>query len=155
MAVVYLGLGSNLGDGKKNFATAVDRLKERAGTILAFSGLYETAPWGFESDNNFLNAAISMDTALNAFDLLDITQQIEREMGRVRKTDRGYHDRIIDIDILLYEDLILNTPSLTLPHPLLHKRSFALAPLSEFAGAFIHPVLKKSISDLYHYLSLV
>jgi 2-amino-4-hydroxy-6-hydroxymethyldihydropteridine diphosphokinase len=155
MAIVYLGLGSNLGDGKKNIATAMDWLKERAGTILASSRLYETTPWGFESDNNFLNAAISMDTALNAFELLDITQQIEKEMGRVRKTDRIYHDRIIDIDILLYEDLILNTPSLTLPHPLLHERNFALAPLAEIAGAFIHPILKKSISDLYHYLSPV
>jgi 2-amino-4-hydroxy-6-hydroxymethyldihydropteridine diphosphokinase len=121
--------------------------------ILALSGLYETPPWGFESDNNFLNVALGMDTSLSPVELLYLTKQIEREMGRMPKSSDAYQDRLIDIDILLYENLILHTQELTLPHPLMHKRSFVLAPLASIAPDLVHPVLKQTIAGLALILS--
>lgn len=129
--------------------TAKELLAEKVGEILTFSSLYQTEPWGFESNNSFLNAVAVMETTLHPFDLLDKTQQIEIQMGRSRKSDGTYQDRIIDIDLLLYSDMILNTANLILPHPLMHERSFVLEPLLEVAPALIHPVFKKSIHQLY------
>jgi 2-amino-4-hydroxy-6-hydroxymethyldihydropteridine diphosphokinase len=148
MATAFLGLGTNLGDKSKHITTAVQFLGERTGTILALSCFYENPPWGFESDNEFLNAAIAVETTLNPFELLDITQHIEREMGRTEKTSAAYSDRIIDIDLLLYDEVILHTPQLTLPHPLMHKRRFVIAPLAEIAPSLLHPVLKKTIGEI-------
>ncbi|WP_106830608.1 2-amino-4-hydroxy-6-hydroxymethyldihydropteridine diphosphokinase [Parabacteroides pacaensis] len=149
MAVVYLSLGSNLGDTKKNITTAVALLAERVGVISALSSLYETAPWGFISKNSFLNCAIEMNTDFSPWELLHITQQVEREMGRTQKSDGEYHDRIIDIDILMYANEIIETPELTLPHPLMHRRTFVLDPLEEIAPDLFHPVLHKTIRTLY------
>ncbi|MDR1344524.1 MAG: 2-amino-4-hydroxy-6-hydroxymethyldihydropteridine diphosphokinase, partial [Tannerellaceae bacterium] len=98
MATAYLGLGTNLGDRGKQIKTAVKLLSERTGKILALSHLYETSPWGFESKNEFVNAALALETALSPMELLDATQQIEREMGRTVKTSVSYCDRLIDID---------------------------------------------------------
>jgi 2-amino-4-hydroxy-6-hydroxymethyldihydropteridine diphosphokinase len=148
MATAYLGLGTNLGEKKKNITTATGLLAERVGTILALSPLYETQAWGFASENAFLNAALAIQTPLSPFRLLDIIEQIEREMGRTTKTCGLYQDRVIDIDILLYEDIILNTSRLTLPHPLMHKRSFAIVPLAGIAPRLLHPVLGKTIGEL-------
>lgn len=149
MAVVYLSLGSNIGDTKKNITTAVALLAERVGNISALSSLYETAPWGFISKNSFLNCAIEMNTDFSPWELLHIAQQVEREMGRTQKSDGEYHDRIIDIDILMYADEIIETPELTLPHPLMHRRTFVLDPLEEIAPDLFHPVLYKTIRTLY------
>ena len=128
--------------------TAAALLAERVGDVLALSGFYETEPWGFQSENTFLNAALQLETALSPLELLKATQEIEIEMGRTQKSNGAYHDRIIDIDILLYDDLVLQTPELTLPHPLMHERLFVMEPLAEIAPNVIHPVFKKPVISL-------
>lgn len=128
MAIAYLALGTNIGNKRRNMITAAALLAERVGDVLALSGFYETEPWGFQSDNTFLNAALQLETGLPPLELLKATQEIELEMGRTQKSNGAYHDRIIDIDILLYDDLILQTPELTLPHPLMHERQFVMEP---------------------------
>ena len=103
---------------------------------------------GFESENFFLNAAVKLKTSFSPLELLRITQRIEKELGRAEKSSGVYHDRIIDIDILLYEDEVLQIPELTLPHPLMHERKFVMEPLAEIAPFVVHPVLKERIIDL-------
>nr|WP_129732030.1 2-amino-4-hydroxy-6-hydroxymethyldihydropteridine diphosphokinase [Parabacteroides goldsteinii] len=148
MAIAYLALGTNIGNKRRNMITAAALLAERVGDVLALSGFYETEPWGFQSDNTFLNAALQLETSLSPLELLKATQQIELEMGRTQKSNGAYHDRIIDIDILLYDNLILQTPELTLPHPLMHERLFVMEPLAEIAPNVIHPVFKKPVISL-------
>ena len=148
MAIAYLGLGTNVGNKRRNMITAAALLAERVGDVLALSGFYETEPWGFESENFFLNAAVKLKTSFSPLELLQITQQIEKELGRAEKSNGVYHDRIIDIDILLYDDEVLQTPELTLPHPLMHERKFVMDPLAEIAPFVVHPVLKERIIDL-------
>lgn len=130
----YLGIGTNLGDRAENLTRAVALISEQVGTVLACSSFMETAPWGFTSDNHFLNAVLAVDTALSPHELLRITQSIERELGRLHKTiDGNYSDRIIDIDILLYEDLTIVSEELTIPHPYILMRDFVYLPLGEIA----------------------
>ena len=148
MAIAYLGLGTNIGNKRRNMITATALLAERVGDVLALSGFYETEPWGFESENFFLNAAVKLKTSFPPLELLQITQQIEKELGRAEKSNGVYHDRIIDIDILPYDDEVLQIPGLTLPHPLMHERKFVMDPLSEIAPFVVHPVLKERIIDL-------
>ena len=148
MAIAYLALGTNIGNKRRNMITAAALLAERVGDVLALSGFYETEPWGFQSENRFLNAALQIETALSPLELLKATQEIEIEMGRTQKSNGAYHDRIIDIDILLYDDLVLQTPELTLPHPLMHERLFVMEPLAEIAPNVIHPVFKKPVISL-------
>lgn len=129
---VYLGLGTNLGDKEGNIREAVRRIGELIGTVECQSTLLVSEPWGFESENTFVNAAIRCITSLSPFEILNITQDIERAMGRTLKSvDGQYHDRIIDIDILIYDDLHITTPQLTLPHPLMKERDFVINPLKE------------------------
>ena len=150
MATVYLGLGTNLGDKEANLRTAIYKLQERIGKQVSLSSFYETAPWGFESDHSFLNAAIGLETSLSPIELLHITQEIEKELGRTKKSVNGsYSDRLIDIDILLYDTLVLQTPELTIPHPLMTERDFVMNPLIEIAGNVIHPTRQKTLSELY------
>ena len=136
MHKTYLGLGSNLGNRKQQIERAIILIGERVGKVLRQSSLIETEPWGFQSDNNFLNAVILCETTLTPRQLLRVTQQIEREFGR-RKTlksqlaDRLYKDRSIDIDILLYDDWVINEPDLKIPHPLMGQRDFVMIPLNE------------------------
>ena len=148
MAIAYLALGTNIGNKRRNMITAAALLAERVGDVLARSGFYETEAWGFQSENTFLNAALQLETALSPLELLKATQEIEIEMGRTQKSNGAYHDRIIDIDILLYDDLVLQTPELTLPHPLMHERLFVMEPLAEIAPNVIHPVFKKPVISL-------
>ncbi len=138
MHTVYLSLGTNLGDKEKNLVSAIKEIERRIGPVRAQSAFLTTEAWGFESENTFLNAAVRVETELSPNALLRITQQIEREMGRTRKSSVDpqqstviYHDRIIDIDILLYDDLHINTKKLTIPHPHMHERDFVLIPLKE------------------------
>lgn len=150
MATVYLGLGTNLGNKEANLRTAIYKLQERIGKQVSLSSFYETAPWGFESDHSFLNAAIGLETSLSPIEILHITQEIEKELGRTKKSVNGsYSDRLIDIDILLYDTLVLQTPELTIPHPLMTERDFVMKPLIEIAGNVIHPTLQKTLSKLY------
>ena len=152
MATVYLSLGTNLGNRRKNLITASALLAERAGDVLALSGFYETEPWGFETGNLFLNAALKLITGLSPEALLEVTQQIERDLGRLQKSNGTYHDRLIDIDILLYDELVLRTDTLILPHPFMHERAFVMNPLSEIAPMLMHPVLNKRMIDLNNQL---
>lgn len=146
---VYLGLGSNLGDRGENLRHAMEEIEKRIGKVVAISAFYVTEPIGFSSDNTFLNAACHAKTKLSPMDILHITQQIEREMGRKSKSyNKVYSDRTIDIDILLYDDNLADTEDLILPHPHMHQRSFVLLPLAEIAAEVIHPVLHKTISEL-------
>ena len=131
---VYFSLGSNLGDKEGNIREAISRIGELIGEVDRQSTLLATEPWGFESDNTFVNAAIRCTTSLSPFEILNITQDIERAMGRTHKSvDGQYHDRIIDIDILIYDDLHITTPQLTLPHPLMKERDFVMIPLKEIS----------------------
>lgn len=153
MAEIYLGLGSNLGNKKENMIAAVGLLAERVGSISALSSMYETEPWGFDSENTFLNAAVVMNTSLTPVELLYVTQEIEKEIGRISKSNGVYHDRLIDIDIILYDNLVMHTPALTLPHPFMQDRLFVLEPLNEIAPEKIHPLLNTTIHSLYLSLS--
>ena len=147
--VICLGLGTNIGNKKENLTRAIEKLSLAIGTCIAQSSFIETAPWGFESNNNFMNCAAMFETELKPLQILDTTEKIERELGRTAKSSGGvYHDRIIDIDILLYEEEVISSERLTIPHPLMHKRLFVLQPLAEIAPDTIHPVLGKSIKEL-------
>lgn len=132
MKKLYLSLGSNIGNREENIRAAIRLLEERIGNLVAQSSLIETEPWGFESDNRFINAAICLLSDLPPLEVLDITQEIERELGRKQKSADGiYHDRPIDIDILLYGDMEYSDSRLTIPHPLMHSRDFVMIPLKE------------------------
>ena len=149
MATVYLGLGTNIGNKKENLTRAIEALSLALGHYTALSSFIETAPWGFDSENSFLNCAVAFETELTPLQLLDTTESIEREMGRTTKSSGGiYHDRVIDIDILLYGSEIVETPRLAIPHPLMHMRDFVLEPLAEIAPHAIHPTSGKSIEEL-------
>ena len=129
---MYLGLGSNLGNRKKLLLQAIRLISEQVGKVTRQSSLIETEPWGFESNNKFLNAVILCETTKTPREVLEITQQIEHDMGRTKKSvSVGYSDRTVDIDILLYDDLTIDEPDLKIPHPLMHKRDFVMIPLKE------------------------
>lgn len=146
---VYLGLGTNIGNKKENLTRAIEKLSLALGECKALSSFIETEPWGFNSCNSFLNCAAAFDTGLSPLELLDTTERIERELGRTAKSSNGnYHDRVIDIDILLYGNTIIKSERLTVPHPLIQQRRFVLEPLAEIASDTIHPVLAKSIKQL-------
>ena len=138
---VYLGLGSNLGDCSRNLKRAIRLIGERVGTVVCQSSFIETEPWGFESENKFLNAVVLCETERTPREVLLLTQQIERDMGRKKKLTANsqkltanYKDRPIDIDILLYDDLTVDEPDLKIPHPLMHERDFVMIPLEEIRG---------------------
>ena len=149
-----MSLGTNLGDIEKNLRDAVHKLEEQIGKVISLSAFYMTAPWGFESDNSFLNAAACIETELLPLEVLQKTQEIERELGRTHKSTGGvYSDRLIDIDLLMYDDLILSAtaPSgaeLNLPHPLMAERDVVMKPMAEIAPELVHPVLGKTMSLL-------
>lgn len=130
--IAYLSLGSNLGDRHATMQSAILLLGKQAGSVDRVSSAIETEPWGFKSANKFLNMCVRITTTLSPEQLLVTTKDIELQLGRTTKSVNGqYHDRPIDIDILTYDDLHINTPSLTLPHPHMHERDFVMIPLRE------------------------
>ncbi len=149
MNTVYLGLGSNLGNREALLHQSIQEIKKQIGTVSLQSAFYVTEPWGFQSEHPFLNAVACCQTCLSPLQVLDLTQKIEKRLGRTHKSEnRQYTDRPIDIDLLLYNDLVISTPRLTLPHPLMHQRRFVLEPLAEIAPNLVHPVLKQTITEL-------
>jgi 2-amino-4-hydroxy-6-hydroxymethyldihydropteridine diphosphokinase len=147
MKNIFLGLGSDTGNRTENLAKGRSLIAESFGNIVMASSIYETEPWGFESDTKFLNQVIEIESGLSSPELLDEIIRIETKMGRKRST-RGYESRVIDIDILFYGDKIINEKSLSIPHPHLHERKFVLVPLDEIAPGFVHPVLNKQVKRI-------
>ncbi len=149
MVVVYIGIGSNLGDRVSNCLEAIERLSPLV-RVLRTSSLYETEPHGDPSQPWYVNCVVEGETSMGPMELLHFLQSIEREMGRERKG--GWCPRIIDLDILLYGDRVVEEEGLVIPHPLLHLRGFVLRPLVEIAPDLIHPVEGRSVRDLYRRL---
>ncbi len=147
MSCVFLLIGSNEGDRGQLISKAIHSIRSEIGNVLKASSLYETEPWGFQSKNSFLNQAISIETNFSPKELLQKIIQIEKNLGRLRNSDT-YESRLIDIDILFYENLLVDETELQIPHPQLHKRKFTLIPLSEIASDFIHPVFEERIDVL-------
>ncbi|MBQ8542813.1 MAG: 2-amino-4-hydroxy-6-hydroxymethyldihydropteridine diphosphokinase [Bacteroidaceae bacterium] len=151
---VYLGLGTNSGNKKENLTRAIENLSLALGLPTACSTFIESEPWGFESENSFLNCVVAFDTHLSPTELLDTTEEIERRLGRTSKSHNGqYSDRTIDIDILFYGNEVINSDRLTIPHPLLHLRNFVLRPLHEIAPQLTHPAMGRTIDELLAELS--
>lgn len=153
MATVYLSLGTNIGNKEKQMNEAIERIETQIGDVVSRSTFYVTEPWGFESENSFLNAAVKIETELSADEVLKETQNIEREMGRMEKSEKGkYKDRIIDIDILMYGTSIIDSPNLTIPHRFMKERRFVLEPLAEIASEVVIPGTGISVSKALNLL---
>ena len=144
---VILALGSNLGDRRQYLQSALEQIHENIGWILDISGVYETPAWGFEG-NSFYNACISVSTRLEPMAILGCLQTIENQLGRERDPNGNYQNRTLDLDILLFEDEVIEIEGLQVPHPGIAKRNFVLKPLNDIAASEVHPVLKKSIKKL-------
>ena len=152
--MIILSIGTNIGDRERNIENAVKALGE-IGKVTAISPIYTSEPWGFESENGFYNIALTMESELSPLDLLRETQRIEKELGRTAKTTTEYADRVIDIDIIDYDNQIIKISQqstvnslLTLPHPLMHLRNFVLYPLADIAPEWVHPILKLTTLEL-------
>ena len=146
---IYLSLGSNLGKRVNHLEEALRHIAEQVGSLGRVSGIYESEPWGFSSDHSFCNCCVSVHTTLKPLQVLETILQIEKGMGRERSSPQGagsgYADRIIDIDLLLYDHIRYVHPRLVLPHPAMASRRFVLLPLNEIAPRLVHPALGISI----------
>ena len=145
--LIYLSLGSNLGNRLHNLTAAREIIEKEVGPLQKGSGVYESAPWGYSSANHFYNGCLSLQTLLDPLPLLEKLLSLERSMGRVRG-DEGYSDRVIDVDLLFYGNTLLDHPRLKIPHPALEKRRFVLAPLSEIAPELQHPFHGLSVREM-------
>lgn len=143
---VVLSLGGNIGDVKDVFEVAINHLKKRVGALALSSSLYKTKAWGVENQPDFLNQVVVLDTILSPVQVLNSCLEIEDELGRIRK--EKWHERVIDIDVLFCEDLIINSEHLILPHPYIQDRNFILYPLAEILPNFIHPRYQKTLLEL-------
>jgi 2-amino-4-hydroxy-6-hydroxymethyldihydropteridine diphosphokinase len=146
MNTIYLLLGSNIGDSRHHLDTAISFIRSRVGTLVQQSSIYKTEPWGNKEQQDFLNQVLEVHTLLEPEEVLHQLLMIEQEMGRERMEKWG--PRVIDIDILFYENRVIHSQRLTIPHPLLHERRFTLLPLAELAPNLIHPVILKSVKQL-------
>ena len=146
MNIVFLQLGSNLGDRGLLLKDAITAIENRVGCIIDFSKVYESAPWRVEGQDNYLNQILKVKTTLSASEVLSIVLNIEKQLGRIRLEKWG--ERLIDIDIIFYNDSIIETPKLCVPHKHLHERMFVLVPLHDIASDMIHPKYNKSIEEL-------
>jgi len=145
MSIAYLGLGTNLGDRKENLSKAIEAISLKM-SISKQSSLYETTAWGYTDQPDFLNQVIQVETDLSPLRLLNFLKKTEVKLGRVENF--RYGPRLIDIDILFYDDLVITTSRLQIPHPMLPERAFVLVPLNEIAPGYIHPILKKTVAEL-------
>ncbi|MCB0518886.1 MAG: 2-amino-4-hydroxy-6-hydroxymethyldihydropteridine diphosphokinase [Lewinellaceae bacterium] len=145
--IIYLLTGGNLGDRIATLLSAKQLIQERLGKIVQTSSFYETAAWGEVDQPDYINQALEVATTLSPKEVLKVIFNIEASLGRVRRSK--WESRPIDIDILFYDDLILETKELTIPHPRLHRRNFVLIPMLEIAPELVHPILKKTIEELY------
>ncbi len=152
---VYLGLGSNLGDKEMLLRQAIRLIEERIGELSAVSSFLTSEPWGYQSEYVFCNAVVAVDTQLSPIEVLRGVQAIEQALGsRSHRDDEGnYIDRLIDIDLLDYEGVILNTADLVLPHPRMHLRAFVMHPLAEIAPQWVHPTLGSTAVEISRELS--
>jgi 2-amino-4-hydroxy-6-hydroxymethyldihydropteridine diphosphokinase len=151
MSVVYIGIGSNLGNSQENCLRAIELLQKKGIIITKRSSLYETEPWGVKDQPLFINMAIEIETGLKPKVLLKILKDVEKEVGRGKSIKWG--PRIIDLDILLFDNIVLNEDDLKIPHPLMHKRDFVLRPLCEIAPDIKQPVFGKTIKELLFFSS--
>jgi 2-amino-4-hydroxy-6-hydroxymethyldihydropteridine diphosphokinase len=142
----YLLLGGNEHNTLELFEESV-ALLSKEGSVFKQSKIYQSEPWGYQSEKMFFNKAIQLKTSLNPEELLNVIHHIEKKLGRTRNNN-GYQDRGIDIDILLYENDVYSSSNLKIPHPLLHQRPFALAPLNEICPDYMHPILHKTLAEL-------
>ncbi len=147
MSRVYLLLGGNLGDVEDTFEKAIEEVNTRCGKVVDCSSIYETEPWGFFTDSKFLNQIIVAETEKDAAEILKIVLQIEKDLGRVRYS-RQYTSRVIDIDILFYDQMIIDDANLIVPHPKFQERNFAIIPMMEIDPDFNHPELNKTILEI-------
>lgn len=147
MHKVFIAIGSNIGDRRKNIETALKKIEESGLNIIKKSSIIETEPYGYKDQDKFLNGVVLVETDLNPFELLELLLNIEKEMGRERKIKWG--PRNIDLDIIFYDDLVIDTENLKIPHPDAHNRTFVMGPISEIAPDFVHPVLKKKVKEIY------
>ncbi len=145
--MAWIGMGSNMGDRLSNLQLAIDEL-QRYGHVLRTSSVYETEPVGFESDNSFLNAVAEIEWKGSPEELMKTLLHIEQEMGRTRSEAERYTSRPIDLDILLWDQEVINNAELTVPHPRMHERNFVLVPLNELIPVHLHPVLNQTVTDL-------
>ena len=146
MSIVYISIGSNIGDREENCRKAIKLLKENGIALKRESSLYETEPWGVKNQPKFINMAIEVETDKEPEELLRVLKEIEKEIGRKESVKWG--PRVIDLDIIFYNDLILKTENLEIPHPLLQERDFVLKPLSEIAPDKKHPVTGKTVKEM-------
>ncbi len=150
MARVFLSIGSNLGDRVANIQQAVSMLSlDNRIKILKTSSFYETQPWGNKNQPWFINAAMAIETVLDPEEVLSIFQNIEAKLGRKRELFKKWSERTLDIDILMYDEQIINSKNLIIPHPYMHERAFVLVPMLEVKADLVHPIFNKTISELY------
>lgn len=146
MAIAYISIGSNLGDREENCRQAIKLIEKNGIAVRKQSRMYETEPWGVKDQPKFINMAIEAETDKKPEELLRVLEEIEKEIGRTETVKWG--PRVIDLDILFYDDLILKTQDLEIPHPLMHERAFVLKPLCEIAPDKRHPVTEKTVKEM-------
>ena len=149
--IIFLGLGSNVGNKKQNLEKAIKKMGEKI-SMISVSKFYETEPWGYKDQDKFLNVAVSGKTKLTPMQLLNFVEQIEKEIGRIKRFKWG--PREIDVDILFYDDFIYKNKFITIPHPFIQEREFVLKPLMDLDPNFVHPVFKKTVRQLCEKLSI-
>jgi 2-amino-4-hydroxy-6-hydroxymethyldihydropteridine diphosphokinase len=148
MNTAYLLLGGNIGDRKLVINKTIELIHASCGKVIKKSSLYESAPWGFEAKNQFINQVILIETAMSAEDLLLNLLNIELLLGRIRNNTSNYSSRNIDIDILFFNDEVINEQTIKIPHPLMQERKFTLLPLNEIASELHHPIFNKTVKEL-------